>query len=82
MLGYNVEDLYKNIESKFKDNMSWKNRDEWQIDHIIPESYFNYSNIEDEAFKKCWALDNLQPLWTEDNLRKSNKILTGGGLFQ
>jgi hypothetical protein len=30
-------------------------------------------NIKSEVFKKCWALDNLQPMWEADNIRKSNK---------
>ena len=79
--GYSVDDLKKHLESKFQDNMSWGNIGEWHIDHIYPESKFNYSSLNDEEFKKCWSLDNLQPLWAKDNLRKSNK-LTGGELSQ
>ena len=41
---------------------------------IIPKSAFNFETAEDADFKKCWALENLQPLWAKDNLRKSNKI--------
>ena len=28
----------------------------------------------DEEFIKCWSLENLQPLWGEENIRKSNSI--------
>jgi hypothetical protein len=39
------------------DKSTWK----WQIDHIIPHSTFKYASMEDEEFKKCWALSNLRP---------------------
>jgi hypothetical protein len=28
----------------------------------------------DSEFMKCWSLENLQPMWGEENIRKSNKI--------
>ena len=55
--------------------MSWDNYGEWHIDHILPDSSFYYVSTEDDEFKKCWALSNLQPLWAIDNLKKSNKII-------
>lgn len=30
--------------------------------------------MEDENFKKCWALNNLRPLKSIDNLKKGNKL--------
>ena len=50
---------------------SWDNYGKWHIDHIIPLSS---ANNEDEVYKLCHHT-NLQPLWAEDNLRKSNKII-------
>jgi hypothetical protein len=41
------------------------------IDHIIPLSL---AKTEEELYKLC-HYTNLQPLWAEDNLKKSNKIL-------
>ena len=75
-LGYSVDELKQHIESKFLDGMSWDNYGEWHIDHVIPIAAFNYSSIEDFDFKRCWALKNLQPLWANDNLRKSARIST------
>ena len=73
ILGYTINDLIRHLESKFQPGMSWKNYGKWHIDHIKPESLFNYSTFDDREFKQCWSLDNLQPLWAKDNLRKSNK---------
>jgi len=74
-LPYTVDELKQHLESKFQIGMSWDNYGfyGWHIDHIRPDSSFNYTSVEDDEFKKCWALNNLQPLWATDNLRKSNK---------
>lgn len=76
ILGYTPDELKAHLESKFQPGMSWDNYGQfgWHIDHIIPDSWFKYDSIEDEDFKKSWSLDNLQPLWAQDNHSKSNKI--------
>jgi hypothetical protein len=75
MLGYTREDLVTCLESKFLPGMSWDNRGNsvggWHIDHIKPVSLFVKEGVTDH--KIISALSNLQPLWAEDNLRKSNK---------
>ena len=60
--------------------MTWENygkfdlnKKTWQIDHIIPQSLLLYDNLEHLNFIKCWALENLQPLETCANIKKSNK---------
>lgn len=75
LLGYTLEDLRSHLEKQFTEGMSWDNYGEWHIDHIIPQSFLPYNSPEDENFKKCWNLNNLQPLWAIDNIRKSNKII-------
>jgi hypothetical protein len=70
-LGCSFEDLKLHLEIQFTDGMTWNNRGEWHIDHIIPLSS---AKTEDELYKLC-HYTNLQPLWAEDNLKKSNKIL-------
>lgn len=85
-LPYSPEELSRYLESKFQPGMSWENRSEWHVDHIIPLKYKNqdgtyYWNQEEladpksETFKKAWSLENLQPLWAEANIRKSNKLV-------
>ncbi len=72
-LDYTPEELKEHLESRFTNGMSWDNMSDWHIDHIRPVSSFNYTTTECEDFKKCWALENLQPLWAADNICKGNK---------
>jgi hypothetical protein len=74
VVGYSLNDLMSHLESMFVQGMSWENYGEWHIDHIIPKKSFNYENENDKDFINCWSLDNLQPLWAEDNLRKSARL--------
>ena len=63
------------LERQFKDGMNWNNYGKWHVDHKIPVSFFEFSSYNDWEFKYCWSLNNLQPLWAEENLRKWNKII-------
>ena len=74
LVGYTCKDLKKHLEKQFCGGMSWENMGEWHIDHIIPISVFNFTKTEHEDFKRCWALENLQPLWAKDNMRKHAKL--------
>lgn len=72
-LGCSSEFLKQYLESKFKPGMTWENYGkEWQIDHIIPLTAFDLTNI--IHFKAAGNFKNLQPLWKEENLRKFNKF--------
>ena len=71
IVGCSPNQLKEHLEKQFNDGMSWDNYGKWHIDHIIPLSS---ANNEDEVYKLCHHT-NLQPLWAEDNLKKSNKIL-------
>lgn len=72
-VGYTRDDLINHLERQFKDGMSWDNYGEWHVDHVVPQDRFHYSSIDDEQFKACWAMSNLQPLWALDNIRKGNR---------
>jgi len=75
LVDYTIDDLIEHLESKFTDEMSWENAGPyWHIDHIIPISKFNFEKPEDFDFKRCWALENLQPLEAIENLKKNNKL--------
>ena len=78
ILGYTIEELKEHLEHRFEDWMNWDNlgltankeKETWQIDHIIPVNTFNIKEIGDEEFRKCWALDNLRPLDSYINNRR------------
>ena len=73
ILQYTPEQLITHLELQFKDTMSWDNYGEWHVDHKLPITHFNISEMGDEEFMRCWSLDNLQPMWGIENIRKSNK---------
>lgn len=71
LVGYNLQDLKGHLEKQFKKGMTWDNYGTyWHIDHRIPLSWFKFNKSNDSEFKKCWALDNLQPKKAKDNLIK------------
>ena len=76
LVGYSVSQLCEHLESKFLPGMSWDNMGEWHIDHIRPLASFVYVTYTDKDFLDAWALDNLQPLWALDNMRKGAKYAT------
>lgn len=71
IVGCSPQFLSEYLQKQFVDGMTWENRSEWHIDHIIPLSS---AKTEEEIYKLC-HYTNLQPLWAEDNLKKSNKII-------
>ena len=73
IVGCSPEFLKEHLEKQFTEGMSWDNHGVygWHIDHIIPLSS---AKTEEEVYKLC-HYTNLQPLWANDNLTKSNKTL-------
>ncbi len=78
LVGYTVQDLKDHLEKLFQPGMTWDNYKDWQIDHVVPRSFFKYESLEEAEFKYCWSLDNLQPLWKKDNFKKSDKMILWG----
>ena len=79
-VGYTKEQLKEHLEKQFDDKMTWENQGTyWHVDHIKPKSLFEYDSIDHPEFKKCWSLDNLQPLEAKENIRKSNKYTETNG---
>jgi hypothetical protein len=71
IVGCTPEFLKEHLEKQFVDGMTWENRNKWHIDHKLPLSS---AKTEEELYKLC-HYTNLQPLWAEENLKKSNKII-------
>lgn len=69
-IGCTREELVAHIEKQFKEGMSWNNYGEFHLDHIIPLSS---ANTEEELYALC-HYTNLQPMWAEENIRKSNNV--------
>jgi len=74
VLQYTPEELINHLEKQFKDDMTWDNYGIWHVDHKLPITSFDIQEMGDEEFMKCWCLENLQPMWGEENIRKSNKV--------
>lgn len=74
IIGCSLEQLKLHIEAQFKPGMTWENygHNTWHIDHIDPIGLAKNP----EEVKKLSHYTNLQPLWAEENLKKSKKKLT------
>jgi hypothetical protein len=73
LTGCSVKNLKVWIESQFTDEMNWENCKEWHIDHVIPLSFFDLTDKDEQLLACNWT--NLRPLFANENLKKSNKIL-------
>src|SRR5258708_528487 len=86
-LPYTIEELKQYLELLFEPWMSWENHgkyniktwDEndqktwtWNIDHITPQSHLSYDNMEHPNFNKCWALENLRPYNSKNNIEDND----------
>ena len=75
LFGASVDIIWKHLESQFREGMTKENHGYrgWHVDHIVPCSYFDQSDPEQQ--KKCWHYTNLQPLWWWENLSKGDKLV-------
>ena len=75
LLGYGIDDLRLHLERQFTKGMNWDRfmSGEIHIDHIIPQSHFDMRD--ENQWRKCWCLSNLQPLWARENLEKRDRVL-------
>ena len=75
--GCTVEHFYNYIESLFTDGMSWDNQGKkaedgkgWELDHRRPCASFDFND--EEQIYMCFHWTNYQPLWREENNKKSD----------
>ena len=71
---FNKQELVSHLEGLMQKGMSWDNygRKGWHIDHIIPISSFDLTK--EDQVRLALGLENLQPLWWFDNLKKGATI--------
>lgn len=70
ILGCDWQFLKGYIEAKFWPGMTWENRGQWEIDHIVPIS----SAVTEDDVIRLNHYTNLQPLWASDNRSKGAKM--------
>jgi hypothetical protein len=79
LIGCSLEDFLKYIESKFLPGMSMDKighgHNKVNIDHIIPCETFDF--MDEKQQKACFHYTNLQPLWYQDNVKKSDSLPNG-----
>jgi hypothetical protein len=71
ILDCTLKEFTQHLQSLFTEGMTLENHGEWEIDHIVPIS----SAKNEEEIYKLNHYTNFQPLWKEDNRKKSNKML-------
>jgi hypothetical protein len=73
LVGCTPQELKLHIEKQFLPGMSWDNYNykTWHIDHIRPISLAK--TMDDIVSLKLMHYTNFQPLWANENLKKSNK---------
>ena len=69
LLGISPSGLKEWLEARFAEGMTWENRSDWHVDHIIPCASFDL--LVDENQRICFWYKNLQPMWAKDNIQKS-----------
>lgn len=71
LLGCTADQFREHVESQFVDGMGWSQRGLWHLDHSLPISAFDLAKPKHQRYAFHWS--NCQPMWAEDNLRKSDK---------
>lgn len=69
ILGCDWEAFKRHIEIQFLPGMSWDNRNDWHIDHIVPAA----SARDEDELTALFHFTNLRPLWAIDNIKKGAK---------
>jgi hypothetical protein len=70
ILGCSIQEFKQHLESQFLPGMTWDDRDQWHIDHIVPK---HLATTEDQVLLLN-HYSNLRPLWSLDNLQKAGSI--------
>jgi hypothetical protein len=71
--GLDIETLRNWFELQFTDNLNWDSFGKaWQFDHIVPTTYFDYSDENDLVL--CWNFINIRVEKLELSKNRGNRI--------
>lgn len=70
IIGCSFEQLKQHLEAQFLPGMTWTNREQWHIDHIVPQSLATC----EQHIIMLNHYTNLRPLWSLDNQHKAASI--------
>lgn len=78
-LGCTISEFRAHMEAQWHSGMSWTNygngHNKWNLDHIIALANFDLSDI--IQIKKAVHYTNIQPIWHDENISKSNFMPKG-----
>lgn len=76
LLGYTGAQAIDRLRETIPPGYTWEDflSGQLHIDHIFPIASFEIASIEDENFRRCWALDNLQLLPELENKSKGARL--------
>lgn len=71
--GLDIKNIRQWFEYQFSPGIGWDDfGKKWQFDHIIPVTYFDFSN--EEELKLCWNFTNLRVELFQRNKDRSNRL--------
>ena len=68
LLGCSIPHLIDHLTKQFQPGMTWENKGEWHVDHMLACDTFDLEDPEQQ--RRCFHWTNLQPLWGPENIRK------------
>ena len=72
LVGYSISELKTHLEKTLPEGITWIDylNGGYHIDHIIPQSMYNFVSCKSSEFKKCWCYRNLRIITESENLEK------------
>lgn len=71
--GLDIENMRQWFEYQFQADTGWDDfGKKWQFDHIIPVTYFDFSD--EEELKMCWNFTNLRVELLQKNKDRGNRL--------
>ena len=71
--GLDIQSIRKWFEMQFEEGVAWEDfGKKWQFDHIIPVTYFDFSD--EGELKMCWNFTNLRVELLQQNKDRGNRL--------